>query len=288
MNPIQAEHSLSAIGTGIAAGFASSEPARVVTQRLIAKVQRVTERRRLRRLAGRPILIGYIAASFASLATVQAWDRVGVRGRFVVLGILLAAPAFAIVSSLMRSASNVRFRTRLTKQAEAEARVPVEVIRANLMTVEGGAEILPAIVALTGVATAAQVVLVPQGMYLFTMTVLLIAGPVWWVGSSRSLASVILPLAGSGAMATLANLALGWERALALLATSWLVPVLLRFAMRRVSEHEERDLEDVREALTAILAGDDLDAMVREDDVEAADPEEPPGTPGTVRHESPR
>jgi hypothetical protein len=233
---------------------------RATTMRLLARAQGVAERRRARRLAGLPIVVGYVVASAGSLVLAGVWERVGPINRALVAGLLLAAPVFAVASYVVRSANNRLVRARLGDRAFSEAAVPAAEVRAALRAADHDVGTRMPIVGVTCVAVAAQVLVEPRGMLLMLMVSMLVVGPLWaWIGPQKDLGSRLamglVALFVSGAAAALANVALGGTRAIAMLATAWLAPALLTFAASRSVATEERALAEVRRALAELDEG---------------------------------
>ena len=234
-----------------------AEEARARTLHLLAAAQRVRERRRARKLAGWPLVVGYVFASLGSLLLVNAWRGAGPYGRVAVAVALLGAPAFAAVSFTLRSAADRLTRARLADRAFSEAKIPVAELRTALRAAENGVGTRPPIVGITCVAMAAQVLVEPAGMYLMMMVSLLVVLPLWtWLGAHRDLWTRLgvglLALCVSGAMAMLANMVLGGDRALGMLATAWLAPPLLSFLSSRSVAAEESALAEVRRVIFVI------------------------------------
>ena len=246
-----------------------AEEARAETLRLFASAHRVAERRRARKLAGWPLVVGYVVASLGSLALVDAWRNAGPYGRIAVAFALLGAPAFAAVSFALRSAANRVVRARLGDRAFSEARVPAAELRTALRGAERGVGTRPPIAGVVCVCLAAQVLVEPAGMYLMMMVSLLAGLPLWtWLGAHRLLSTKvvvgILALIVSGSITMVLGMVLGRDRALAMLCTAWVGPPLLSFLASRSVAAEERALTEVRRALLEAEASQDGGLTVRD------------------------
>jgi hypothetical protein len=210
-------------------------------------------------MMGLPIFLGYLAATAVSLALVAEWDRAGTSGRLVVLAFLLFWPAVAILLFLVRSAANLTVRARAAERAFAEARIPTETIRPFVARAARATQIGLPVAAVTCVAVAVQVVLLPNGLDLMVVTFMMVLGPVVWLNTSGDgrMAAVVFLLASPPAAAG-AGLAVGLTRAVGLVAAAWALPIALHALARRMAAAEDTALADTERELLAIENGQDL------------------------------
>jgi hypothetical protein len=179
-------------------------------------------------------------------------------GRLVVLAFLLFWPATASLSYVVRSTANLTVRARAADRAFAEARIPTEAIRATMARAAQTAQIALPVAAVTCVAVAVQVVLLPRGLYLTVIAFMMVVGPVVWLLAPREARWVaVVFLLVSPMAALVAGLALGGERALGLSAAAWALPIALYALGRRMVAAEDRALAELERELSAVEKGED-------------------------------